>query len=230
MNRSVFFIILSLFFIPLNMPAQTVDNVLDQVTAALEQSHWQEADNLYRIAVDVDVFRSERYLNDKVQDNSPARPSMLMYLGDYFRRTRNYDDAYSYYKKLVAANPKDINYLLRLSEMEVQLGKESDALITYQSIYNIDENNLSANIFLGNYYFCEAEKQMNELYNEHQKTVNPTRIQLSAYHDQKVQIYNTNYKRSKKYLETASKRFPSAEVFKTLKKIQHVEDEIQRNK
>ena len=74
MNRSVLFIILSLFFI--NVPAQTVDNILNQVTAALEQSHWQEADNLYRIAVDVDVFRSERYLNDKVQDNSPARPSM----------------------------------------------------------------------------------------------------------------------------------------------------------
>jgi|WetSurMetagenome_2_1015567.scaffolds.fasta_scaffold66794_2 tetratricopeptide (TPR) repeat protein len=221
------FSLIILLLIGILCPAsgQNAESLLGQVTQALSLSHWQEAGNLFCLAVDADVFRSECYLKESVTADNPARPFMLLYLGDYFRRNRNYDAADIYYKDLVALKP-DISNLSRLAEMELQLGHEVEALNAYQIIADKDEKNLSANIFLGNYYFCRAEKNRAELERNYKKIVNPSRMQTADYHNNQQQVFNVDYKRSRLYLQRVLKLFPSTEVGKTLKKIKEIESSL----
>ena len=41
-------------------------------------------------------------------------------------------------------------------------GKEKDAVKTYEKVLMLDANNLQANIFLGSYYYLQAEREKEE--------------------------------------------------------------------
>jgi len=50
---------------------------------------------------------------------------------------------------LLQLKPNEVSYLVPCAELEVVLGKEDEALKSYEKILALDNNNLAANIYIG---------------------------------------------------------------------------------
>lgn len=227
--RINFTILLSFFTLfSLSISAQTVEQILPNITNALAQQHWEEASNLFRLAVDKDLYKSEKFFQEKISSDCPARTEMIHQLGFYCKGSRNYEKAYDYYKELIELRPREVIYLISFAELQVILGKENDALNTYERILTIDNNNLAANIFIGNYYFFLADKEKRTLDSEFKKTETPTRMQYAKYRNELARLVSNEYDKAKSFLEKVIHQFPSVEAKKTLDKIQAVELESKK--
>ncbi len=219
------FILLSL---SVSISAQTADQILPNVVQAMNEQHWEEASNLFRLAVDINIYKSESFFLKEVSGDCPARPEMLRLLGNYYKNSRNYDKAYDYYKELSKIKPLDITYLTSCAELELMLGKENDALNSYEKVLSLDENNLTANIFIGNYYYFSADKEKQALDKEYKKINSPTRMQYARYRNELSNLVANKFNKAKLYLEKVVSQFPSVEVKKTLNKIHAIEEESKR--
>ena len=227
--RRNFTILFSFFtLLSMSLSAQTAEQVLPNVTIALAQQHWEEASNLFRLAIDKDLYKSEKYFQEQITANCPARTEMIHQLGFYSKGHREYEKAYDYYKELIQLRPREIIYLTSFAELEVILGKEADALKSYEKILLMDSNNLAANIFIGNYYYFTADKEKKILENEFKKIGAPTRMQYANYRNELSRLVASDYGKAKTYLEKVIKQFPSVEAKKTLDKILAVEEESKR--
>lgn len=224
------FTILLFFFtlLSLSLSAQTAEQILPNITNALAQQHWEEASNLFRLAVDKDLYKSEKFFQKEISADCPARTEMIHQLGFYCKGSRNYEKAYDYYKELIELRPHEVIYLISFAELQVILGKENDALNTYERILLIDNNNLAANIFIGNYYFFLADKEKRTLDNDFKKMESPTRMQYAKYRNELARLVSNEYDKAKTFLEKVIHQFPSVEAKKTLDKIQAVELESKK--
>lgn len=224
------FTILLFFFtsLSLSLSAQTAEQILPNITNALAQQHWEEASNLFRLAVDKDLYKSENFFQKEISADCPARTEMIHQLGFYCKGSRNYEKAYDYYKELIELRPHEVIYLISFAELQVILGKENDALNTYEKILLIDNNNLAANIFIGNYYFFLADKEKRILDNDFKKMESPTRMQYAKYRNELARLVSNEYDKAKTFLEKVIHQFPSVEAKKTLDKIQAVELESKK--
>jgi len=224
------FTILLFFFtlLSLSLSAQTAEQILPNITNALAQQHWEEASNLFRLAVDKDLYKSEKFFHEEISADCPARTEMIHQLGFYCKGSRNYEKAYDYYKELIELRPHEVIYLISFAELQVILGKENDALNTYEKILLIDNNNLAANIFIGNYYFFLADKEKRTLDIEFKKSETPTRMQYAKYRNELARLVSNEYDKAKSFLEKVIHQFPSVEAKKTLDKIQAVELESKK--
>nr|WP_320036651.1 tetratricopeptide repeat protein [uncultured Bacteroides sp.] len=222
--RINFTILISFFLLfSKSLSAQTVEQIMPNISHALAEQHWNEASNLFHIAVDKDLYKSEKFFLDSISLNCPARAEMLYQLGFYCKHTRNYEKAYVYYKELLQLKPNDVSYLVPCAELEVVLGKEDDALKSYEKILALDNNNLAANIYIGNYYFFTADKEKRTLDKEFKKVETPTRMQYANYRNELARLVTTEYEKAKAHLEKVISQFPSSEAKKTLDKIHSVE-------
>jgi tetratricopeptide (TPR) repeat protein len=224
------FTILLFFFtlLSLSLSAQTAEQILPNITNALAQQHWEEASNLFRLAVDKDLYKSEKFFQEEISTDCPARTEMIHQLGFYCKGSRNYEKAYDYYKELIELRPHEVIYLISFAELQVILGKENDALNTYEKILLIDNNNLAANIFIGNYYFFLADKEKRTLDSDFKKMESPTRMQYAKYRNELARLVTNEYDKAKTFLEKVIHQFPSVEAKKTLDKIQAVENESKK--
>ena len=212
----------------MSLKAQTAEQILPNISNALAQQHWEEASNLFRLAVDKDLFKAEKFFQEEIGPDCPARTEMIHQLGFYCKGSRNYEKAYDYYKELVELRPREVIYLISLADLEVILGKENDALKTYEKILSIDSNNLAANIFIGNYYFFIADKEKRTLDSEFKKMQAPTRMQYANYRNELARLVTTEFEKAKTFLEKVVRQFPSVEAKNTLEKIHAVEVESKK--
>lgn len=78
-------------------------------------------------------------------------------------------------------NPEDVSGLVACAEMQMMRGETKDALKLYEKVLTLDADNLQANIFLGNYYYLQAEQKKKTLEENYKKIVSPTRMQYAHY-------------------------------------------------
>ena len=110
--------------------------------------------------------------------------------------------------------------------MEMMRGKEKDAVKTYEKVLILDANNLQANIFLGNYFYLQAEREKKKLEDDYKKITSPTRMQYARYRNGLSDVYSNGYSKAKDYLQRVLQLFPSTEAGNTLEKIKKLEIEI----
>ena len=104
--------------------------------------------------------------------------------------------------------------------------KEKDAVKTYEKVLILDANNLQANIFLGNYFYLQAEREKKKLEDDYKKITSPTRMQYARYRNGLSDVYSNGYSKAKDYLQRVLQLFPSTEAGNTLEKIKKLEMEI----
>ena len=104
--------------------------------------------------------------------------------------------------------------------------KEKDAVKTYEKVLILDANNLQANIFLGNYFYLQAEREKKKLEDDYKKITSPTRMQYARYRNGLSDVYSNGYSKAKDYLQRVLQLFPSTEAGNTLEKIKKLEIEI----
>lgn len=223
---TLFFCIL--FSLPAITFAQTANEMLVKVTSAVESGQQGQAVSYFREAVSRDIDRSEMYYWTDVDKNSEVCPKLAAELVTVYKKSRNYDKAYLFYKELLQKNPNNIDYLLGCAEMEVSRGKEKEALNIYQQVLRLDADNLAANIYIGNYFYLKAESDKRQLESEYKKITTPNRMQYARYRDRLQNLFADGYGKAREYLQNVVRMFPSTEAKKTLDKILIIEKEMNR--
>lgn len=220
------YICLFLLFPAVSM-AEGKGNIWTEVMRAVVEERWGDAEKLFKAAIGQNKDEAENFFWRERVNNS-FRETMALNLGDYYRKLHNHEKAFTFYNELIKLRPQDLEYLAGMAELQVCCGKEKEALDTYEKILSLAPDNLPANIYIGNYYFFYAEKSKKKLDEDYSRLVSPTRMQLAAYHNGLATLLNSEYFRSKKYLEKVMALFPSTEVKKTLDRIKQVETEINK--
>lgn len=216
------------FLFPLTLLAQSGSDALSQVTFAMANQNWDQATVFFHKAVVADVAKSEMYYWTEVDKNSAVCPLLARELALSYQTARNYDKAYLFYKELTQMQPNNVANLLACANMQMLRGKEKDALSLYERVLDIDRNNLSANIFVGNFYYLAAEQEKQKIETDFKKISAPTRMQYARYRDSLNRVVATGYSKAKEYLQNVLQRFPSVEAQKTLNKIQLIEKAVNR--
>lgn len=212
---------------PLALSAQSAEEVLQKVSAAMAAEQWEQAVGLFRQAIQLNADKSEMFYWTSVDKSGGVCVKMVQELASHYKNIRNYDKAYLFCKEVLQKIPNDVTWLATCAEMEVYRGKEKDALQTYQKVLSLDANHLAANIFVGNYYYLMAEREKQQLMRDYKKISSPTRMQYARYKDGLNKLMTDGYGKAKGYLQNVVRQFPSAEVKKTLEKIKKMEAELE---
>ena len=208
------------------MAAQSAGELLQKVSVALSEGQEDYAVSLFRQSANAGAEQTEMFYLTQVEKNSAVAPRLANELAAYYKRKRNYDKAYLFYREFLQYHPEDVPALVACAEMEMMRGKEKDALKTYEKVLKLDANNLQANIFLGNYFYLQAERDKKKLEDDYKKITSPTRMQYARYRNGLSDVYANGYSKAKGYLQRVLQLFPSTEAGKTLEKIVALEKEI----
>ena len=204
---------------PFVLSAQSAGELLQKVSTALSEGQDDYAVSLFRQSVKAGADQTEMFYWTQVEKNSAVAPRLVNELATYYKRKRNYDKAYLFYREFLQYHSDDVPALVSCAEMEMMRGKEKDAVKTYEKVLILDANNLQANIFLGNYFYLQAEREKKKLEDDYKKITSPTRNGLSD-------VYSNGYSKAKDYLQRVLQLFPSTEAGNTLEKIKKLEIEI----
>lgn len=203
--------------------AQMGTPLLASVSEAIANKEWDKANELFLQAVKENADKAGDYYWVNVKPDCTTRKSFALDLGIYYKEHRNFEKASPYFLELVQMAPQDVNCLSQCAAVESRRGEFGNALDLYLKVLAMDENNLDANIFVGNYYYFYAEKERKKLQTEYSKLTNPTRMQYARYQDELSRVVSTDYGKAKQYFKRVLGVFPSMEVRKTLNKIEALE-------
>ena len=226
--RALTIFFLSLFSLPLVLNAQSVDEMLQKVSAAIESGQHGQAVSYFRQTIGLDIDRTEMFYWTSIDKSSDISSKLAVDLASAYRKNRNYDKAYLFYKELLQKTPDNVDYLEACAEIQVCRGQEKEALRMYEKVLQLDADNLAANIFLGNYYYLMAEKEKKRLDTDFKKLASPTKMQYARYRDGLSKVFSTGYQKARNSLRKVISQFPSTEAQKTLDKILRIEKEVNR--
>ena len=226
--KALTILLFSLFSLPLMLNAQTVDEMLHKVSAAIEAGQHGQAVSYFRQAISLNIDRSEMFYWTSIDKSSDISSKLSNELALAYKKNRNYDKAFLFYKELSQKTPDNVDYLEAVAEMQVCRGQEKDALLMFENILKLDADNLAANIFLGNYYYLMAEKEKKRLDTDFKKLASPTKMQYARYRDGLSKVFSTGYQKARNSLRKVISQFPSTEAQKTLDKILRIEKEVTR--
>ena len=211
---------------PFVLSAQSAGELLQKVSAALSEGQNDYAVSLFRQSVKAGADQTEMFYWTQVEKNSAVAPRLVNELATYYKRKRNYDKAYLFYREFLQYHSDDVPALVSSADMETMRGREKDAVTTYEKVLILDANNLQANIFLGNYFYLQAEREKKKLEDDYKKITSPTRMQYARYRNGLSDVYSNGYSKAKDYLQRVLQLFPSTEAGNTLEKIKKLEIEI----
>ena len=222
---------LTLFFslflmLPLSVFAQSAGELLQKVSEALSEGKDDYAVSLFRQSADAGVDLAEMFYWANVDKNTVVASRLANELAAHYKEMPNYDKAYLFYKEFLQRHPEDVPALVSCAEMEMMRGKEKDALKTYEKVLMLDGDNLQANIFLGNYFYLQAEKERKKLDDDFKKITSPTRMQYARYRNGLSDVLTNSYSKAKTYLQRVLQVFPSMEAGNTLERIKKMEAEM----
>lgn len=214
------------FLLPLSLPAQSVNTLLQKVSEALSAGKDEYAVSLFRQAADAGTDQTEMFYWTNVDKNSAVVSRLANELAVHYKEERNYDKAFLFYREFLQRHPEDVPALVACAEMELMRGREKEASKLYEKVLTLDGDNLQANIYLGNYYYLQAEKGRKKLDDDYKKLSSPTRMQYARYRNGLSDLFINNYTKAKNYLQRVLQLFPSMEAGNTLERIKKIEAEI----
>ena len=224
--KTLTFLLLYCCMLPLAVYGQSAEALLQKVPEAVASGQTGYAESLFRQACQANASQAEMFYWTRVDKSSDLALPFAASLAERYREAANYDKAYLFYKEQLAHKPDDVNLLVASGEMEVRRGKLSDALETYEKVITLDADNLQACIFLGNYYYLQAEDARKKLDADYRRIPSPTRMQYARYRDELSELFDTGYTKARTYLRHVMTRFPSMGAGQTLEKIDSLEREI----
>lgn len=224
--KTLTFLFFGLLLCPMTLLAQSADVLLQKVADALSAGKDDYAVSLFRQAADADAGQTEMFYWTSVGKATAAAPRLAQELAVCYRDKRNYDKAYLFYKEWLQYYPEDVSAFVACAEMQMMRGETKDAMKLYEKVLALDADNLQANIFLGNYYYLQAEQKKKTLEDNYKKIVSPTRMQYAGYRNGLSDIYSNGYSKAKGYLQKVLQLFPSTEAGKTLERIKKLEKEM----
>ena len=99
--RTLTIFLISLFSLPLVLNAQSVDEMLQKVSAAIEAGQNGQAVSYFWQTIALNIDRTEMYYWTNVDKNSEISSKLATELALAYKENRNYDKAYLFYKELL---------------------------------------------------------------------------------------------------------------------------------
>ena len=109
--RTLTIFLISLFSLPLVLNAQSVDEMLQKVSAAIEVGQNGQAGSYFRQTIALNIDRTEMYYWTNVDKNSEISSKLATELALAYKKNRNYDKAYLFYKELLQKAPNNVDCL-----------------------------------------------------------------------------------------------------------------------
>ena len=109
--RTLTIFLISLFSLPLALNAQSVDEMLQKVSAAIEAGQNGQAVSYFRQTIPLNIDRTEMYYWTNVDKNSEISSKLATELALAYKKKRNYDKAYLFYKELLQKDPNNVDNL-----------------------------------------------------------------------------------------------------------------------
>ena len=109
--RTLTIFLISLFSLPLVLNAQSVDEMLQKVSAAIEAGQNGQAVSYFRQTIALNIDRTEMYYWTNVDKNSEISSKLATELALAYKKNRNYDKAYLFYKELLQKTPNNVDCL-----------------------------------------------------------------------------------------------------------------------
>lgn len=210
---------------PLSLGAQA-NSFLQKVSQAIAEGKNDYVVSLFRQAASAEIDQAEMYYWTRVNKSSVIAPRLAKELAVLYKEARNYDKAFLFCKEFLQYHPEDVSILVFCGEMQMMRGEEKEAVKLYEKVLSLDANNLQANIFLGNYYYLQAENDKRKIEEDYKKISNPTTMQNARYRNGLSDVFTNSYTKAKIYLQRVLQLFPSTEAVKTLEKIKKIEKDI----
>lgn len=125
-----------------------------------------------------------------------------------YYNSRQYAKLEGLTKKLLTLEPDDTK-MMQFNATALQGQKKmKEAYTMYKKLHGLEPDNLSANIFLGNYEYQMGKMQIDKVTKEYESIPTPTRVQYSDF-QKKIQIAIDNgYGKALPYLEKANELKP----------------------
>lgn len=218
--------LLLMLSLPSSLWAQAVKDVLHKVEEALSANEQAKAVSYFRQAVRMDTANAEMFYWTRLDKSTSVVSKMAHELAAFYKKNKNFDKAYLFYKELTQQVPNHVDYLSACAEVQVERGKEKEAARLYERVLKLDDDHLAANIFLGNYYYLQAEMEKKQIEADYRKIASPTKMQYASYRDRLARLFSSEYLRAKSALQKVVGKFSSAEAKKTLNKIVVIEKEV----
>ena len=117
--RTLTIFLISLFSLPLALNAQSVDEMLQKISAAIEAGQNGQAVSYFRQTIPLNIDRTEMYYWTNVDKNSEISSKLATELALAYKKKRNYDKAYLFYKELLQKDPNNVDCLETCAEMQV---------------------------------------------------------------------------------------------------------------
>ena len=156
--------LLSLFSLPLALNAQSVDEMLQKISAAIEAGQNGQAVSYFRQTIPLNIDRTEMYYWTNVDKNSEISSKLATELALAYKKKRNYDKAYLFYKELLQKDPNNVDCLETCAEMQVCRGQGKRCFAYVRKKYCNWMRIIWLLIsFLGNYYYLMAEQEKSKL-------------------------------------------------------------------
>lgn len=225
--KTLTLLLFSIFLCPMSILSQSANDLLQKVSDALSERKDDYAVSLFRQAANTNIGQTEMFYWTCVDKNTPVTSRLAKVIATHYKDIRNYDKAYLFYKEFLQYHSQDIPALVSCAEMEMMRGKEKEALKSYEQVLMLEPNNLQANIYLGNYYYLQAENAKKKLEEDFKKIISPTKMQYARYRNGLSDVFANSYSKSRGYLQRVLQLFPSTEAGKTLEKIKKVELELE---
>lgn len=147
-------------------------------------------------------------------------PSMQMEYGQklayVYYRAKRYTELEKLTSELLKEDPEN-DAMERLYAVSLQKNKKlNEAKAVYEKILQKDPDNLSANVFMGNYYYQVGKSKLGKEEETYKKIANPSRVDYSNYMKKTKAILDNYYKKAAVYLEKAYAQKENAGLKKML--------------
>lgn len=223
--RYLLLFILSVFtFLPL--AAAGTDTVYVSIQRDLSAQRYDQAVSQFCHAADLNIEEAALFYWTALNKNLPVARQFIQVLAVKYRENKMYDKAFTAYRECLRYTPHSKELLQAAAEVELQRGKEDGAVNYYSLLLKEDEENLPANIFLGNYFYWKGEKVRNFYEQEYRRITSPTKMQYASYRNKLEEIYHRYYEKAEIYLNKVMKIFPSSQVRISLEEIKELKREI----
>jgi len=213
------------FILPLHVFAGDDVNLYDKLSSAIQDKRWGDFEVLFEDAVKNDIEKSESFFWIQLPEKDISCFLMAWKIGLHHKENRNHDKAFLFFNELYRLDSNNIDIICINAENFVLRGKEKEALALYEKALAIDEDNVAANIFIGNYYYLKTEREKQKLDKDYRKIQSPTKMQYASYRQGLEKLVGNGYAKAKVHLKRVVPQFSSSEIKKTLDKISMVERE-----
>lgn len=146
-------------------------------------------------------------------ERSPAdKEKYLVKLCTVYKKQKNADALYETALKALEVNPENLKAIEYKGTALQYQKKMTDAEATFTELYNLDKENVNANVFLGNYNYQVGKNKLASARKKYEAIPKPTRVQWHDNNENSKALMEKYYRPAIMHLEYVYTKNPNKSI------------------